>query len=271
MTTFQSRTAALVACIALAATPSFAQRAERRGGAPGGQREGSTRTQSRDNGSGRSDTGRRAQRRGEGASQTRETPRARVTPQRTPSRERDANERGASRSRETVEVERRADTRARPAPRTAVPRGRVVLPPRSDRARNERGVVRGYGYRPYVERSYVLPYGYRPRGYRPGWNVNLYFGRPYAYGPRSGAYGYYTVVPGGSYGALRIVDAPRDAHVFVDGYYAGVVDDYDGVFQHLNLEAGSHHVEIEFPDYPLVAFDVYVRPGQTITYRANLR
>jgi len=57
----------------------------------------------------------------------------------------------------------------------------------------------------------------------------------------------------------------------VDGYYAGVVDDYDGVFQHLNLEAGSHHIEIEVDGYLLAAFDVYARPGQTITYRANIR
>jgi hypothetical protein len=120
----------------------------------------------------------------------------------------------------------------------------------------------------------VLPYGYRPYGYRPGWNLNLYFGRPYpAHGypvyvsPRA-AYGYYAVVPGYAYGALRIVDAPRDAQVFVDGYYAGVVDDYDGVFQHLNLETGSHHIEIEAEGYPLIAFDVLIRPGQTITYRA---
>ena len=128
--------------------------------------------------------------------------------------------------------------------------------------------------RPYVTRSRVLPYGYRPYGYRPGWSLNLYFGRPYpahgypVYRAPQAAYGYYTVVPGYAFGALRIVDAPRDAQVFVDGYYAGVVDDYDGVFQHLNLEAGSHHIEIEAVDYPLIAFDVLIQPGQTITYRA---
>ena len=94
-----------------------------------------------------------------------------------------------------------------------------------------------------------FPYGYRPYGYRPGWSLNLYFGRPYStYGypayPYAPGYGYYSVTPGRAYGALRIVDAPRDAQVFVDGYYAGVVDDYDGVFQHLNLEVGPHHIEI---------------------------
>jgi hypothetical protein len=135
---------------------------------------------------------------------------------------------------------------------------------------------RSYGYRPYVNRSYVVPYGYRPRGYRPGWNLNLYFGRPYsaygypAYGYPSTGYGYYAIAPGRAYGALRIVDAPHDAQVFVDGSYAGVVDDYDGVFQHLNLEAGPHRVEIEVPGYPPLAVDVRIEPGRTTTYRANL-
>jgi hypothetical protein len=120
----------------------------------------------------------------------------------------------------------------------------------------------------------VTPYGYRPYGYRRGWSLNLYFGRPYAaYGypayPYTSDYGYYSVVPGRPYGALRIVDAPRDARVFVDGYYAGVVDDYDGVFQHLNLEVGPHHIEIEAAGYPPVAFDVRIDPGRTVTYSAT--
>ena len=117
----------------------------------------------------------------------------------------------------------------------------------------------------------MIPYGYRPYGYRPGWSLNLYFGRPYGvYGYPSAGYGYYAIAPGLAYGAVRIVDAPHDAQVFVDGYYAGVVDDYDGVFQHLNLEAGPHTIEIELAGYPPIAFDVNVVPGRTITYRANL-
>jgi hypothetical protein len=133
-------------------------------------------------------------------------------------------------------------------------------------------VVRPYTHtyvvRPYTH-TYVVPYGYRPYGYRPGWSLNLYFGRPYVAGYPAG-YGYYAFRPGVSYGALRIVDAPRDAQVFVDGYYAGVVDDYDGVFQHLNLEAGPHRIEIDVAGFEPINFDVNVSPGQTITYRAPL-
>ncbi len=133
---------------------------------------------------------------------------------------------------------------------------------------------RGHRGSPYRQRSYVVPYGYRPYGYRPGWSLNLYFGRPnYAYGSRgyygggnSGNYGYYAIPQGFGYGSLRIVDAPRDAQVFVDGYYAGVVDDYDGVFQRLNLEPGRHQLEVEVdPGAPPAEYDVYVAPGQTVT------
>ena len=134
---------------------------------------------------------------------------------------------------------------------------------------------RSYGYNNNRTYVYRAPYGYRPYGYRPGWSLGLYFGAPYSaygypgygYGPSAG-YGYYSLVPGRAYGAVRIVDAPRDAQVLVDGYYAGVVDDYDGVFQHLNLEAGAHRIEIEIPGGPPISFDVRVRPGETVTYHA---
>ena len=146
---------------------------------------------------------------------------------------------------------------------------RGYAPPRSyGRSYGYRGD--SYGYRPYGYRSYVVPYGYRPHGYRPGWSFNFYFGRPYGYYDGGASYGYYAIAPGFVYGSVRIVDAPPYAQVFVDGYYAGVVDDYDGVFQHLNLEPGSHRIEIELPGYPAIGFDVFVQPGETITYRANI-
>jgi len=169
-----------------------------------------------------------------------------------------------------------------PGPNAAVPRARDYRGGptyRNDnRAYNYRYNNRYYpGYRSYpyysrpYGRTYVLPYGWRPYGYRPGWNASLYFGRPYVggyYTDRS--YGYYSLAPGFAYGSLRIVDAPHDARVYVDGYYAGVVDEYDGVFQHLNLEPGSHHIEIEFdPGAEPIAFEVRIEPGQTVTFHAR--
>jgi hypothetical protein len=72
-------------------------------------------------------------------------------------------------------------------------------------------------------------------------------------------------------GALHLKVKPTEASVYVDGYYVGIVDDFDGVFQRLRLDAGPHHIEIQAPDYEPVAFDVNIQPGQTTTYRGELR
>ena len=156
--------------------------------------------------------------------------------------------------------------------RRAVPRGNARDGWRNDRGRDvyryaPPRVTRNYS-RP--ARVWAVPYGYRPRGYNRGWNVNLYFGNAYGYG-RPGyyggsGYGYYALPPGFAYGSLRIVDAPRYAPVFVDGYYAGEVDDYDGIFQRLNLEPGRHLVEVDvYPGAPPLEYDVFIEPGRTVT------
>jgi hypothetical protein len=122
--------------------------------------------------------------------------------------------------------------------------------------------------------------GYPGYGWGGGWYYPGYGGYWWPYGYYGWSSGYWGGYPGGWGGgtvyysnrgegaSLRVLVDPAEARVYVDGYYAGVVDDYDGVFQHLNLEAGSHHIEIEAEDYPLVAFDVLIQPGRTITYRA---
>ena len=114
----------------------------------------------------------------------------------------------------------------------------------------------------------IVPY--RPYVYRPTFGLSFGYGNPYGYYGYPAPPGYITAVPGRPYGGVRIEGAPRDAEVFADGYYVGIVDDFDGVFQHMNLEAGPHRIEIRAPGYPPVEFDVNVQPGQTITYRADL-
>ena len=140
---------------------------------------------------------------------------------------------------------------------------------------------RGYGYpsqnygrsriAPRIIRpTIVTVIPYRPYVYRPSLGLGIYYGAggsyPYGYTPR----GYYDPIPGRLYGGLRITGAPREAHVFADGYYVGIVNDFDGIFQHLNLEAGGHRIEIEVPGYETIAFDVMVQPGRTITLRADV-
>jgi hypothetical protein len=69
-------------------------------------------------------------------------------------------------------------------------------------------------------------------------------------------------------GTRRFDEFPCAA-VFAGGM-VGIVNDFDGVFQHVNLEAGEHHIEIESPGFEPVAFDVLVQPGRTITFRADM-
>jgi len=128
----------------------------------------------------------------------------------------------------------------------------------------------GYGYRPRIIRPTIIQVApYRPYIYRPNWSIGVYYGYddyyPYGYTPE----GYFDPMPGHYYGGVRITGAPRDARVFADGYFVGIVDDFDGIFQHMNLEAGPHHIEIQWGASQPVAFDVNVRPGETITFRAD--
>jgi hypothetical protein len=183
--------------------------------------------------------------------------------------------------------------------------GHATVGTAAPRAVSPRVVTPGVGFRAPLRSSYY-PYYY---GYRPGLTIGFGLGYPYYYGaygygyPYYGAYGspYYSaygyngygygadgyypgaypapVAPGyavrsgyagAAYGGVRIQGAPRQAEVFVDGYYAGIVDDYDGTFQRLDLQAGPHAIEVRTPGRPLT-YDVNVTPGQTLTIHANVR
>jgi hypothetical protein len=72
-------------------------------------------------------------------------------------------------------------------------------------------------------------------------------------------------------GSLRLKVKPGNAQVFVDGYFVGTVDSFDGVFQRLNVEAGSHRIELRADGYEPTQFEVMVIPGDTITYKGEMR
>jgi hypothetical protein len=93
-------------------------------------------------------------------------------------------------------------------------------------------------------------YGY----YGYPWYPRVYAQRPY--------YGYYNY-----FASIRLQVTPRDAEVFVDGYLVGTVDDFDGVFQRLDLEPGEHEIELFMPGYRSVRERVYLQPGRTSRLR----
>lgn len=70
--------------------------------------------------------------------------------------------------------------------------------------------------------------------------------------------------------SLRLQVRPREAQVFVDGYAAGVVDDYDGVFQRLRLVPGPHEIVIYHPGLRTLRQNIYYNPGSTHTIRHTL-
>jgi hypothetical protein len=165
-----------------------------------------------------------------------------------------------------------------------VPRGPVV---RGGGSRVVGAPFRSSYYRPYY-RSYYRPY------FRPGISLGFYAGYPfYGYGyygyPYAGyysrPYGYYGYpygYPAGygygygngygygsGYGGVRIEGAPGNAEVLADGYYVGVVDDFDGSFQRLELEPGAHSIEIRMQGMPPTVFDVNIQPGRTVTFHVR--
>jgi hypothetical protein len=52
--------------------------------------------------------------------------------------------------------------------------------------------------------------------------------------------------------------------VYVDGYYAGVVDDFDGLFQRLHVAPGRHEITLKLTGYQTHRLQVYVGSGATI-------
>ena len=63
--------------------------------------------------------------------------------------------------------------------------------------------------------------------------------------------------------------APVETEVYINGYYAGLADDFDGLFQRLYVPAGEHEIELRLEGYQSFGVKVYVSPGDTreITHR----
>ena len=121
----------------------------------------------------------------------------------------------------------------------------------------------------------TYPYGYYSPYYY-GFGIGLGFGYGFGYG-YGGYYPYYGLYPGPygyGYGyagsSLHVMVTPREAEVFVDGYYAGRVDDFDGTFQRLRLEPGEHSVQLYLPGHRSVQQELYLQPGNTFNIRTTL-
>ena len=171
----------------------------------------------------------------------------------------------------------RGEGRAAPAPAPAPRGGGVqgqrnrggnvyVAPPVYNYYYNNPRRYYPYGYGAFgLGYFYYDPYTWYPPSYYPGYYGNGY-GNGYGGGYGGGYYdGYFDV------GEIRLSVSPRFADVYVDGYFAGRVDDYDGTFQALKLEGGPHHIQIVAQGFAPLDFDVRIEPGRKITYRGTLQ
>lgn len=124
-----------------------------------------------------------------------------------------------------------------------------------------------YGYSPFY-----YPYGFgMGYGLYSGLGWNPYYGDPMdSYYGGGGGYssGAYNT---GDQGNLKLKVKPRTAKVYVDGYFVGTVDQFDGAFQKLALNGGRHKVEVRADGFETAEFDVIITPSQTITFQGELK
>jgi hypothetical protein len=133
-----------------------------------------------------------------------------------------------------------------------------------------------YGGRPYAYRSYYYGYGYYPYDsfyyfgypsyyYSGYYGYDPYYARRYGYGYGSGyESGYESGYGYRDQGSLRVIVDPDRTRVYVDGYYAGIADDFDGIFQRLHVSPGRHDITLKLEGFRTHRFRVYVPVDHTI-------
>ncbi len=113
-----------------------------------------------------------------------------------------------------------------------------------------------YWYSPrYYGSSYYYDWWYGPGFYGGGYYPGHYSRRSYDYD---------------DHGSLRLQVKPENARVYVDGYDAGVVDDFNGLFQRLNLPPGRHELSFKLDGYRTHRMRLYVPADQTLKVRYDL-
>lgn len=119
-----------------------------------------------------------------------------------------------------------------------------VLPEASE-AHRRHGRYRGYGYP-----SFRL-------GYSPGFYPS--FGVGYGYYPFSVGFNF-AGGPKDPRGVVRFEVDPKETEIYIDGYYAGIVDD----FGKLRLEAGPHDITLYLERHRVFEETVYSTAGSTV-------
>lgn len=67
--------------------------------------------------------------------------------------------------------------------------------------------------------------------------------------------------------SLQLQVTPRQTEVFVDGYFAGTVDAFDGRFQRLHVRPGEHELTLYLDGHRRVTQTIQVRPRASFRIR----
>lgn len=101
-----------------------------------------------------------------------------------------------------------------------------------------------------------------------GYFYDPFFG-PYPWWPRARyPYRYFPVYDHRA--EIRVLATPKSAEVYVDGFYAGIVDDFDGVFQSLPLPPGGHEIVLYQDGFRTVRRALYLGPGSSLKLHDTL-
>lgn len=127
------------------------------------------------------------------------------------------------------------------------------------------------GYYPYYGYGYYPYYGGYWDGYW-GWGASLGWGSPYY-----GTSGYFSYSSPGYYrssgygvGSLRLIVKPENTKVYVDGYYTGEVDEFDGLMQRLDLSPGRHEIAFKLDGHRGYRVKVYVAVDRTLKIKHSM-
>ena len=70
--------------------------------------------------------------------------------------------------------------------------------------------------------------------------------------------------------SLQLQVTPRETEVFVDGYLAGRVDDFDGRFQRLHIQPGEHELTLYLDGHRKVIQTILIRPRSSFRIRYEM-
>jgi len=90
-------------------------------------------------------------------------------------------------------------------------------------------------------------------------------------------WGYPPIYPYPHYGrylapeaSLKFEVKPNKAEVYIDGYYAGIVDDFDGPFQRLHVQPGEHEIELYLEGYRTVRQRAFLSVDNTFKVKYTM-